>query len=329
MNRYAQKYAGAIALVIGALLGCSQRPAPVTLRAVRVRLDWTPWAPHVALYTARSRGFFQKEGLRVSAYVPPDPEATTQLVASGRDDIGVSYMTDVILAREQGFDVVSIGALVQHPLNCIMTLKTSGITSISGLKGKVIGTSGAPSDTAFLDGVLGHGGLSRHDVKLVNLGFNLAPALKSRKVDAIIGAYWPWEGIKLEDEGYPVTVFKLQDYGVPDYYELVLITRGELLRNEPSMIAGFLRAAVKGQDYAAGHPDEAVQILKSESPDLSAAFLKSSLDVMLPLMAPEAQRPAFYQDVRIWSRMIEFMRNSGLLKRPVDPRRVFTDRFSP
>jgi putative hydroxymethylpyrimidine transport system substrate-binding protein len=158
----------------------------------------------------------------VKLYVPPDPEATIQLVAAGQDDFGISYMTDVIMAREQGVKVVSLAAIVQHPLNCIMTLKSSGIDSPGKLKGATIGTTGEPSDQAFLNWVLEHNGVNPRTVRLVNIGFNLAPALRSRKVDAIIGAYWPWEGIKLQEEGSPVNVMKLQDSGVPDYYELIL-----------------------------------------------------------------------------------------------------------
>ena len=298
-----------------------------TLQELRVRLDWSPWAPHAALFVAQNQGYFKDEGLKVTLYVPPDPEATIKLVAAGQDDIGISYMTDLAFAREQGFKVVSIGVLVPHPLNCIMTLKRSGISTPSQLKGKTIGTTGVPSDEAFLSGVLKTGGVRKGEYKLVNIGFNLAPALKTGSVDAIIGAYYPWEGINLEEDGYPVNVMMLQQYGVPDYYELVMIARENMLSQNPAVLKRFLRAAVRGQQFVAAHPDQTIAILRAASPDLKPEFLRASLEKMAPLMQYDGG--TFHQNPQKWTDMIQFMQSSGLLTRPIDPASTFTNELLP
>jgi putative hydroxymethylpyrimidine transport system substrate-binding protein len=297
------------------------------LQEVRVRLDWSPWAPHAALFAAQNQGYFKDEGLKVTLYVPPDPEATIKLVAAGQDDIGISYMTDLAFAREQGFKVVSIGVLVPHPLNCIMTLKRSGISTPSQLKGKTIGTTGVPSDEAFLSGVLRTGGIRKDEYKLVNIGFNLAPALKTGTVDAIIGAYYPWEGINLEEDGYPVNVMMLQQYGVPDYYELVMVARQNMLSQNPALLKSFLRAAVRGQQFVAAHPEQAISILKAASPDLKPEFLRASLEKMAPLMQYDGG--TFRQDPKKWKDMIQFMESSKLLTGPVDSENAFTNKLLP
>jgi putative hydroxymethylpyrimidine transport system substrate-binding protein len=312
-----------------ALSSCS-RPSPTSppqLREIRLRLDWTPWAPHAAFYAAEDQGFFREQGLKVKMYVPPDPETTAKLVATGQDEFGISYMTDTILAKTQGFNVVSLAALINHPLNCIMTLKKSGLDKPSRLAGKTIGSTGVPSDLAFLEGVLSRNGVKRGTYKLVNLGFNLAQALKSGKVDAIVGAYWPWEGLNMEREGYDVNVMKLQEYGVPDYYELVLISRQDLADKDSAMVKSFLSAAVKGQAFVREHPDKAVEILRRASPELKQDFLAQSLETVLPMMNfPEGQ---FRQEEQTWATMIEFMRTSGLIKDHLAPSSVFTNRFLP
>jgi putative hydroxymethylpyrimidine transport system substrate-binding protein len=309
------------------LISCNRKPevGPSGLTTVRVRLDWTPWAPHAALYAAAAQGYFEQEGLKVDLYVPPDPEATIKLVAAGQDDIGISYMTDTILAREQGFEVKSIAALVAHPLNCIMTLKTSGIDSPSKLKGKTIGTTGVPSDEAFLETVLSANGLQKNDYKLINVGFELADALKAGRVDAIVGAYWPWEGIKLTEEGDEVNKFLFQQYGVPDYYELVIVTRDELAKKDPGLLRRFLRATLKGQAFVREHPAQAVDILHKVSPDLSPRFLTESLQAMLPLM--HFPGGDFRQEEQTWSNMIAFMTAKGLLKTPLPASEVFTNQY--
>ena len=289
-----------------------------------MRLDWTPWAPHAAFYAAEAQGYFRDEHIRVKLYVPPDPDATIKLIAGRQDDIGVSYMTDTIFAREQGFKVTSVAALVPHPLNCIMTLEKSGIGNASQLRGKIIGTSGAPSDSAFLDWILSRNGVEKGSYKVLNLGFNLAQGLKSGNVDAIVGAYFPWEGVKLKQDGYPVKTLKLQSYGVPDYYELVLVTREDV---DGEMLRKFLRAAIKGQTFVMEHPDKAVEILHRVSPNLTIEFLDASLRLMIPEM--QFRSGIFRQESERWTEMVDFMRVTGLLTKPVSAASAFTNEFLP
>src|ERR1017187_6183443 len=328
-NNHRSRMLGFLPLILGLLCSCSHSSpeASPALRSVRVRLDWTPWAPHAAFYAAaaKSQGFFESEGLRVQLYVPPDPETTIKLVAAGQDDLGISYMTDPLLAREQGFKVTSVAALVPHPLNCIMTLKASGLDDPRKLKNAVFGTSGAASDEAFLGSVLAHNGIAKGQYKLINLGFNLAQALKSRQVQAIVGAYWPWEGIKLEQEGEPVNVFEFQRYGVPNYYELVIVARDSVVADRPAWLQGFFRALKKGQQFVRDHPDDAVRLLRASSPDLTEKFLKASLEKVLPLM--DFSGGTFHQDPSVWQNMVDFMRGNGLLKSPVEASRAFTNAF--
>jgi putative hydroxymethylpyrimidine transport system substrate-binding protein len=344
--RYTHRLPILLILVIATLTGCrNEQPArrttaeattpstasatqtvPTALRNVRVRLDWTPWAPHAAFYAADRLGFFAAEGLKVRLYVPPDPETTIKLVTQGQDDFGISYMTDTILARAQGFKVVSVGALVPHPLNCIMTLQSSGIDTPAKLRNKTIATTGVPSDGAFVTWVLERNGVPGSAVRRVNVGFSLAPALTSGRADAIVGAYWPWEGIKLEQEGRKVNIMRLQDYGVPDYYELILVTRDELVQRDPELVRGLLRALSKGQNYVDQHPAEGVELLRTVSPDLTKDFLTASMNVTLPIMRPTSG-PRFGQDAAVWSEMINFMRSAGLLSAPVEPSAVFNPNF--
>ena len=98
------------------------------LETVSVALDWYPNANHAGLYLAQERGYYAEEGLAPEFYTPSDPTTVLQTVGAGRDDFGISYQTDVLLARAAGVPVVSVLALVQTPLQGIMVLADSGIT---------------------------------------------------------------------------------------------------------------------------------------------------------------------------------------------------------
>ena len=81
-------------------------------------------------------------------------------------------------------------------------------------------------------------GASIDDVDLINVDFNLVPALISGQVDAVMGAYWTHETILAEQEGYPVTMLRVEEWGVPDYYELVLVASEEKIASNPEQIVG-------------------------------------------------------------------------------------------
>ena len=120
----------ALALVLAAIalvsIACSSEEEAVP---VKLALDWYPNANHLGLFIAQQKGYFEDEGLDVTMYTPSDPSTVLQTVASGSDNFGMNYQPDVILARNEGVPVVSIAAVVQHPLNSVMALESSGIST--------------------------------------------------------------------------------------------------------------------------------------------------------------------------------------------------------
>ena len=82
---------------------------------------------------------------------PSNANDAISLVAAGQADIGLYYQQDVIQARaQQDVPVKSIGAVVQGPLNIVLSLKEKGITSAGDMVGKTIGYAGTDYDT-YLD----------------------------------------------------------------------------------------------------------------------------------------------------------------------------------
>ncbi|MDQ3044030.1 MAG: ABC transporter substrate-binding protein, partial [Chloroflexota bacterium] len=112
---------GVTSLVITAALAIVPAQAKSAQGAeISVALDWYPNANHAGLFLAQERGYFEAEGLNVTLTTPADPSTVLQTVGAGRDTFGISYQTDLLLARAQEIPVVSIAALVQHPLLAVM-----------------------------------------------------------------------------------------------------------------------------------------------------------------------------------------------------------------
>ena len=156
--------------------------APATLR---VALDWFPNPDHVALYYAQDNGFFEEQNLTVEFKTPSDVTAGLKLVARTQFDLSIFYQGDMFFAAQEGLPVIAVGSLIPQPLNSLMALSDSKVQGVDSVKGATIGVAGLPFDDAILDTIRQSQGLSEDDVKSVNVGFDLVPALGLRKRDGI------------------------------------------------------------------------------------------------------------------------------------------------
>ncbi len=300
--------------------------APAQLDEVSVSLDWFPWSNHAGLFVAQDKGYFADEGLTVDIHPPADPAAVLQTVAAGRDDFGINYQTGVLIAREQGIPVVSIMALVQHPLNSVMALKKSGISQPKDLAGKTVGWPGIPDNEPLLDTMLKSQGLSLDDVELVNVGFDLVPALISEKVDAIVGAYWVHESISATNQGFELNIMRMEQHGVPDFYELVLVTTEDKISQDPDLVQRFVRGVMRGYQDAIADPQAAVDLLKRLRPEVDLDIEKPGVDLLAPLWSSETGEFGSQEEVR-WTNFARWMQENGLLASEGDPNAAFDNSF--
>ena len=326
----------AVMLILAMLLAaCEEEPTPApTLtptpapEEVSLALDWFPNSNHAGFYAAQERGYYRDEGLDVNVYVPANPEDVLKTVGAGRDDFGVSYQAEVLLARGEGVPVKSVAAMVQHPLNSIMVLTESGITRPSELKGKKVGVTGIPFEEALFQAMLEHDGLSIDDVTVVNVGYDLGPSLIGRKVDAIVGAYWTHESIAMEMQGYPITIMRMEEWGVPDFYELVLVASEDMISSHPDTVRRFVRATARGFADAIADPQAAVGILVEANPETDKELETEGIGLLAPLWQ-EGDAPFGSQTAERWKSLAQWMKDSDLLGDDVDAGEAFTAEFQP
>ena len=298
------------------------------LREVNVVLDWYPNAIHTFLYTAIERGYFAEEGLDVKIHFPANDNDALALVAAGKAEIGMYYQQDVIQAvANQGTGIKSIGAIVQSPLNVILSLKDKNITKPEDLVGKTIGYGGTVLSEALVKCMMENVGADASDVNMINVGFELMSSMTTGNVDATIGCLVNHEVPQLEEEGFDVNYFSVSGYGIPNYYEEVFLTNDDLLENEPEVVAGFLRAAKKGFDDFKADPDGCLAILMNnqneENFPLTQSVEEQSCATLIPLM--ETEDAAFLtQTDECWQENIDWMLENQLIDKALDVSDVMT-----
>ena len=303
------------------------QPTKATTK-LSVALDWYPNSDHAGLFMAQAEGFYRDAGLDVKLYVPSNPEDALKLVGSGKDSFGISYQSDVLLAAAQGIPVESVAALVQHPLTSVITLKSSGITTPKQLAGKKVGYPGIPGQEALLSTMMQKDGSSIDKVELVNVGYDLVQALIGKKVDAALGAYWTHESIIAERQGYPVNVMRVEQWGVPDYYELVMVTNSKMAKEQSETIKAFLGATAKGYEAAIKDPEKALDLLVKAYPETDRKMEEQGIRLLMPLWTQGV--PVFgWQTKERWQSYYNWMRQMKLLSGDVNVDSVFTTAFLP
>jgi len=292
-------------------------------------LDYFPNADHVGIYAAMADGEFAKVGLKVTPRTPSDPAAPLKLLAAGKADIVISYEPEVLLARDRGLKVVSVGAIVQKPLTSIIAVGSERIRRPADLQGKKVGTAGIPYQTEYLRTILEGAKVNPNSVDEINVGFNLVPAMLSKRVDATLGAFWNYEGIELRQKRKRPTVIPVDEAGVPTYNELVVVARKQDLADRGSRVRRFMRGLAAGYEAARENPEKAVGQLLAANRDLQRKLQLASVKATLPVFFPaDEERPFGYQDPREWDRYGRWMLDNDLLRNsPSSQGRPFTNEF--
>jgi putative hydroxymethylpyrimidine transport system substrate-binding protein len=294
--------------------GAERQPFSLTL-------DFYPNPDHAGIYMAQKLGYFADAGLDVDIHTPSDPAAPIKQVAAGRTDLAISYEPEVILANEQGLDVVAVAALVDRPLTSMLWLKKSKIGEIGGLRGKTIATAGIPYQDAYLKTILARANLSPSDVNVVNVGYGLLPAIVGGRAEAMLGGFRNVEGVDLRLRGKNPVVTPVDELGVPTYDELVLVAQRRRLEEDPGAIRLFLAALARGTAAAVKSPNATVEALLEANPDLDRRLTAAEVTATLPLLNPPRPEsdssapgtPYGYMQPIDWGRFILWMRDNGLI----------------
>jgi putative hydroxymethylpyrimidine transport system substrate-binding protein len=321
----------ALALVIG-LAACGEKSegGKTSPEAVSLALDFYPNPDHVGIYEAQKLGYFADAGLDVDITAPTDPAAPIKQVAAGQTDLAISYEPEVMLAREQGLDVKAVAAIVDRPLTSLIWLRKSGIKGVGDLRGKTIATAGIPYQDAFLDTILARAKLSSGDVKSVNVGLGLLPALIGGRADAMLGGFSNVEGVDLKLRHKDPTVTPVDQLGVPTYDELVLVAKGSQIAEDPEPLRLFIAALARGTAAAAGDPEGATKALLEQNPDLDPKVTAAEVKATLPALSQASgETPFGAMDEGQWREFIGWMRDHGQIASLPTPAQVLTEKLLP
>jgi len=296
-----------VALLAAAALapaGCGDGGAePGASSEATLVLDFTPNAVHSGIYLALADGEYERRGVALEIREPSASSDAPKLLAAGRADFAILDIHDLAIARERGFDVVGVAAIVLRPLAAVIARDRRAVRSPADLERGTVGVTGLPSDDAVLDSVLDAGGADPGAVERTTIGFEAVPALAAGRLDAAT-AFWNAEGVLLRREGVPTREFRVDDYGAPPYPELVLATAAETVAERPELVDAMVEATGSGYGSVVERPERALDALAEQGAQLEA------------LLAADAIGPSILLDegvLRLWAR---WDARHGIVARP-------------
>jgi NitT/TauT family transport system substrate-binding protein len=198
---------------------------------------------------------------------PGGPDvAPPQVIAGGGADVVVDWMPSALASREKGVALVNISQTFKHSGLELVCRKDTGIKKPEDLKGKTVGIWYGGNEYPFLNW------MSKLDyktdgspggVKILKQGFNVDPILQ-KQADCVsamtYNEYW-----QVIDGGFKpsdLVVFNYEKEGVATMEDGLWVMEAKL--KDPAFVAKmakFVKASMKGWDYAKAHEDEAVKII--------------------------------------------------------------------
>jgi NitT/TauT family transport system substrate-binding protein len=242
-------------------VGVAQAADTVTLQ-----LKWVTQAQFAGYYVAKDKGFYKDVGLEVTIK-PGGPDiAPPQVIAGGGADVIIDWMPSALASREKGVPLVNVAQPFKRSGMELTCRAETGIKSPADLKGRTLGVWFYGNEYPFLSwmsklGLKTDG--SPDGVKVLKQGFNVDPLLQ-KQADCIstmtYNEYW-----QVIDAGIPankLVVFKYEDQGVATMEDGLYVLEDKL--KDPAFvdkIARFVKASMKGWEFARAHPKEAAKIV--------------------------------------------------------------------
>ena len=97
------------------------------MSAITVMGDWLPWSSQGPIIAGQEKGYYKAEGFTVRLIAPAQVADPIKLVARERAHFAMSYVPEVMNARDTGIPVVSVGIILYPYAQGMMIPPESGI----------------------------------------------------------------------------------------------------------------------------------------------------------------------------------------------------------
>ena len=266
INRRTALKTGAAAAGLAATGLISHRSRAAGTQTVNMQLGWLAGNNQAGEVAAKYLGYFEEEKINL-AIQPGGPTIDgVAIVASGRCEIGqVSSSPSLMLAASQKIPVQCFAVGAQRHPYAYFSLPAKPVRKPQDLIGKKVGVQATAK--ILLAALLKKNNIAEKDVEVVIIGSEMTPVLTGQ-TDVVSG--WVTNTTTLKVLGPQRIDLMLWDTGIR-LYALPYYATQDTIKHKPEMLAGFVRAASRGWEYAYKNPEKTVDMLVKEYPNLVRA----------------------------------------------------------
>jgi len=234
-----------VAAVLGAVLsgcagGASTAPGGGNDQLTLV-LPWYADPEGGGFFAAQTQGLYRDNKLDVTLQPGGPQVSATQLVATGRAQVGFTDAAGIVQARAQGIPVIAIGALYQNNPVGVMVHADTGIKSFAQMAGMTWVVQAGQLGPAWIQKTTGVSfQTQQYQGSIANFLNN----------DRLVQQGWPTnEAYQAQQAGVPVTFIPFSSSGFNPYND-VFFTSESYLASHHDQLQRFLAASMQGwRDY--------------------------------------------------------------------------------
>jgi NitT/TauT family transport system substrate-binding protein len=289
----------AIAVSLWAGLGtASAQPRAAKLDKVTLQLKWVTQSQFAGYYAAVEKGYYKAFGLDVTLKVGGPSITPEQVVASGQAQIGIDWLPSLLATRDTGTNLVNIAQMFARSGMTEITFKSSGITSIAGMRGKTVGVWCCGNQFELYAALTKHGmnPEKNQGVKIFNQPFTMTDFL-GKRIDAAAAMTYNELAQVLESKNpgtgklytlADLNVFKLQNEGT-SMLEDGMFADASWLSAHRDIAMRVIAASDRGWAYCRDHVQECTNIVVKKGTALPAGHQLWQMNEINKLIWPNAK----------------------------------------
>jgi len=274
--------------------------------------------PFVGAYVAKEKGFFAEQNLEVEIQHVNTPGDNFKFLGLGQVQFSTADAATVIerAGDDPPLGIVAIALVGQRGQQGFAVLADSGIETPADWAGKRAGYKGTQPTPDFL-AILNSVSVDPSEVETVKVGFE-PQILTEGQVD-IFPVFVSNEPDTLRKLGYDVKVFEAAEFGAPTLGLTYVTTRDYLAQNS-DIVLRFLKAALRGIEYARDNPDEAIDIVMQYAPQEKRDHQRFMLDTELAAAQDELtdKNGIGWMTPDQWQKLHDYLVKFGGIPGPLD-----------
>lgn len=235
------------------------------MRDVSFMLPWL-FVGGQAYEFAAQKLFWKKRGLNVKIFRGYGSSAACKAISAGQAMFGEASYSVMVNGVSKGLDTVAIGAKLQKSPILITCRKDTGIRSPKDLEGRSLVQSASSGDAVMFPGFVRAAGIDGSKVNITTMHpSKLLSTVLNKQADCV-GTYYV--------SASPVLTFKTEmvnflyaDFGLQTL-DLGLLTKAEVIKNEPKLVQAIVDGAMEGLKMQLLEPDKTLDIMIAAKPEL-------------------------------------------------------------